>query len=185
MHHLRASAVAAALLSLAVTATPASADVKNGRLIEVFHGINYIGVDGFPEGADVRVEVLRNGTLIGEATKRTDASGFFEINHVGGTDCFDTQTPDILPGDVVRTTVVDDLEDTDSTLVRDVVNDAPVVDRATGTITVTGHARVPGTTTPLDNVELRLNHPGGTWDASDADGRKDWRAAGVIAEDGS
>jgi hypothetical protein len=185
MHHLRAAAVAAALLSLAVTATPASADVKNGRLIEVFHGINYIGVDGFPAREDVRVQVLRGTTVIGEAVKRTDAGGFFEVNHVGGADCFDGKTPDILPGDVVRTTLVDDTDDTDSTLVRDVVHEAPVADPATGRITVAGHARVPGTTTPLDAVEVRLNHPGGDWDASDADGRKDWRTQAVIAQDGT
>jgi hypothetical protein len=185
MHHLRASALAATLLSLAVTASPASADVKSGRLIESFHGINYVGVDGFPANEDVLVEVVRGTTVIGHATKRTDRDGFFEINHVGGDDCFDTQTPDILPGDVVRTTVVDDPEDTDSMLVRDVVNDAPVVDPATGDITVSGHARVPGTTTPLDAIEVRLNHPGGTWDANGADGRKDWRVQADIAADGS
>ena len=185
MQPLRASALAAALLALGATAAPASADVKSGRLIEAFHGINYIGVDGFPANEDVLVEVVRGTTVIGHTTKRTDRDGFFEVNHVGGSDCFDTQTPDILPGDVVRTTVVDDPQDKDSALVRDVVNEAPVVDAATGDITVSGHARVPGTATPLDAIEVRLNHPGGTWDASGANSRKDWRVQAAIAADGS
>jgi Chitobiase/beta-hexosaminidase C-terminal domain len=85
---------------------------------------------------------------------------------------------------VIRTTVVDDPTDTDSMTVKDVFRDEPVVDTTTNVITVTGWAREPGTTTPLDNIEIRLNHPGGTWDATGAGGRKDWRVAGDIAANG-
>jgi hypothetical protein len=165
--------------------TPAHAAVKSGRLIETFHGINYVGISGFPANVEVRTEVVRGSTVIGHATKRTDRTGFYELNHVGGADCFDTRTPDILPGDVIRTEVIGEPSDTDSMTVQDVFRSEPEVDVATGTIRVTGQARVAGTETPLDNIEVRLNHPGGTWEAPGAGGRMDWRVEGQIAADGS
>ena len=176
-------AVSAALVGAVAATAPAQAAVKSGRLIETFHGINYVGIAGFPPNKQVRTEIVRGATVIGHATKTTDGAGFYELNHVGGADCFDTATPDILPGDVIRTQVLDTPTDTDSMTVQDVFRNEVVVDA--GIIRVTGHVRAPGTTTPLDNVEVRLNHPGGTWDAPGAGGRRDWRVAGAIAADGS
>jgi hypothetical protein len=180
-----ALAVSAGLVAAMAAAAPAQAAVKSPRLIESFHGINYVGIHGFPANTDVLTEIVRGTTVIGHAKKRTDSTGFYELNHVGGGDCFDTPTPDILPGDVIQTQVLTNPTDTDSMTVQDIFRSEAVVDRTAGVIRVTGHVRVPGTTTPLDNVEVRLNHPGGTWDAPGANNRRDWRVAGQIAPNGS
>jgi len=193
MHALRRSIAATALVAAGIAAPAAQADVKPGRTIENFHGINFVAIDGYPGGEDVRIEVLRRGVVIGHATKRTDADGLIELNHTGDGDCFTTPTPDILPGDVIRTTLVDDPADTDFSVVRDVRREEPVVEyvgddpltpetEGEPVIRVAGHAREPGTTTALDNVEIRLNRAGGRWRVSD---RKDWRVNPEIGLDGS
>ena len=190
------TATAAVIAGLALTA-PAQSAVPNGRLIEVFHGIDFIGIDGYPDAPQL-VEVVRGGNVVGSVVV-TPVGGLAEINHTGAGDCFDGPTPDILPGDVVRVRPPDaPVGDADTSEVKDVfhggaqvvttVADDPVttdVDETVKVIRVEGHARQPGTTGPLDNVEIRLNHPGGTWGAADANGRKDWRVAATINPDGS
>ena len=167
---------------------PLPAGVDAPRSIEVFHGIEMVGLHNYPAKADVRVDVVRNGVVIGSTTHKTDANGLLEINHIGGGqfpagDCWDpAATPNIRPGDTVLSTIVSgDLSgEQDSTVVRDVYingweNSTTKVDTTNNTITISGHAK--GTTnapiTPgVDILELRLNANGFTWDG----GRKDLRA---------
>lgn len=118
----RASArlILLALLVSAFAAAPAEA-----RTIEAFIGSNLVNVQGHPPHTDVTVEVLRGGVVVGSRTMTTDADGFLEINHVGDADCFDPPaTPDVTPGDVIRTTTAgDDPGVTDQATLRDLAID--------------------------------------------------------------
>lgn len=202
---LLAASLCAAIIALPALAQPASAEdvVQEGRTIEAFIGTNLIGLDGYPANRSVKVEVVRNGVVVGSKTMTTDGTGFLEINHVGGADCFDPPaTPDIMPGDTIRTTTEGDAEGvTDRAVVRDVgigfEDPGIVVDENAGTITVSGHARalenaslVPGS----DVLELRLNKgnadnrwdvfPGGDQDRAN---RRDLRVdiGGQVGPDGN
>lgn len=161
-------ASAAALVLGAALANPSWSAVSPPRAIEVFHGSEFVGLAGYPATALVRVDVVRDGVVVGSAERRANNAGAIEINHGGGelNDCWGPKpniTPDILPGDTVRTTISDGpLAGTvDSTVVRDVsINtDSTTVDTLGDTITVTGHARgvdlVAG-----DALELRISADG-------------------------
>ena len=166
--------------------TEAREGVDSPRSIEVFHGIEFVGLVNYPARTDVRVDVLRDGVVIGSTTQKTDASGLMEINHLGGGlfpagDCWDPgNTPDIKPGDRVLSTILSNGEQ-DSTAVRDIMiyEDQTTVDTANNTITLKGHARSTadapiklGGTDP-DVLELRMNANGFTWQVNDL--RKDLR----------
>jgi hypothetical protein len=183
---------AAALAAAAALAVPAQGAVTNGQALEVFHGRDFVNIVGYDPSTPLQV-VVRNpaGEPIGFANVETDDQGNYELNHVGVdggiNDCFGgDSTPDIQPGDTVSVMVNGDAARVDSTVVQDVTADAPVVDAAAKTITVSGRARTPNGAA-LTNVEVRLNHPkpdqpgeSGVWDAPGAGGRKDWRRAGTI-----
>jgi hypothetical protein len=161
--------------------------VDSPRSIEVFHGIEFVGLVNYPARTDVRVDVLRDGVVIGSTTQKTDASGLMEINHLGGGlfpagDCWDPgNTPDIKPGDRVLSTILSNGEQ-DSTAVRDIMlyEDQTRVDTTNDTITLKGHARSTadapmnlGGINP-DVLELRMNANGFTWQVNNL--RKDLRA---------
>jgi hypothetical protein len=108
---------AAGLAASAVAALPASATINSmaaGHNITVFHNIDFVAVTGWAADASLTVTVERGGVQIGTATgaasdpEATGASGL-EVNHgpegapVAG-DCWEGQTPDIQPGDVVSVT---------------------------------------------------------------------------------
>ena len=182
------AALLAAILAAGVLAGVASAadQVQAGRTIEAFTGTNLLDLQGYPANADVTVEVIRSGVLVGRVSGTTDATGFVEFNHVGGGqvpagDCFQPNaTPDIRAGDVIRTSTAGDPAGVfDSAVVRDIgVNFATITTNTTNdTITISGHARsrpdavvVPGT----DVLELRLNK-GNTDNTWDSNGRRDLR----------
>lgn len=109
-----AAAAAAATLALAAPASamPTGAGVRAGHNISVFASIDFIGAFGYPVGAPMTVEVLRNGHRITSVTAPTHASpdgGALEVNHgpagvAQPGDCWEAFTPDIRAGDVVRIT---------------------------------------------------------------------------------
>ena len=163
---------------------PLPAGVDAPRSIEVFHGIEMVGLFNYPAKADVRVDVVRNGLVIGSTTHKTDATGLLEINHVGGGlfpagDCWDpAATPNIRPGDTVLSTILSSGEQ-DSAVVRDVYinnweDSTTKVDTTNNTITISGHARGANITPTEDVLELRLNANGFGWDVNGE--RKDLRA---------
>lgn len=126
--------------------TTANGAVAGGRSIEVFHGRDFVGLSGYPARTPVTVDVVRGGAVVGTVTRNTLADGSLEINHLGDTDCWAPPvTPDIMPGDQVRSTFTNATGATveDFTAVRDVYVDTEniVFDAAGGTITVQGHAR--------------------------------------------
>lgn len=167
-----ASLVSMTALSLSVM--PADAAVSGGRSIEVFTGSNLLSLTSYPADTDVRVEVLRQGFVIGSAVKQTDASGQIEMNHSGVTDCFDgPSSPDIGPGDTIRTTIVSSGV-RDTSVVRGVRVDN--IQYGATTITVSGHVTLAGASKVVPNadvLELRINLPqGSTWASN---GRRDNR----------
>ncbi|QIN81385.1 hypothetical protein GBA63_01150 [Rubrobacter tropicus] len=182
------AALLAAVLAAGVLAGSASAadQVQAGRTIEAFTGTDLVDLQGYPANADVTVEVIRSGVLVGRVGGTTDDTGFVEFNHAGGGqvpagDCFQPNaTPDIRAGDVIRTRTAGDPAGVfDSAVARDIgVNFATITTNTTNnTITISGHVRsrpdavvVPGT----DVLELRLNkaNRNNNWDSN---GRRDLR----------
>jgi len=200
---LAASLLTAALVVPAVVVPASAADsVKRGRTIEAFIGTNLVDVQGYPAGKAIKVTVLRNGEVVGTADGRTGTRGanrgFAEFNHTGGGpfprgDCFNRpNTPDIVPGDVIRTKVQGEAG-TDRAVVRDIFLDteATQVDEAANTITVSGHVRdLPNgvINEAADILEIRLNANGFTWESGDRPGRRDLREqlpAAQIQADGT
>lgn len=187
MKRLALASMAATIISLpmmtqASAQTAAPDNVQSGRTIEAFLGSDLANVQGYPANTEVKMEVVRNGVVVGSKTATTDGDGFLEINHVGGADCWDEPaTPDIMGGDVIRTTTAGDPEGVvDHATVRDVdinfdAEDGMVTDPAAGTITIKGHARSLENA-PIeagDALELRLNK--GSTDLWDSNNRKDLR----------
>jgi hypothetical protein len=170
--------VSTAIAALSLSAVPVEAAVTGGQSIEVFTGSNLISLTGYPATTDVRVEVLRQGFVIGSATKTTDAAGVIEMNHIGAeaNDCFDPpSSPDVGPGDTIRTTVLPAGTNVDTSVVRGVFIDDIVFGATTitvsGRVSLTGPARVvPG----ADVLELRINKDT-PWDVNDRPGRRDRR----------
>jgi Ca2+-binding RTX toxin-like protein len=193
MKKILAIGATALLASVALSASSWAA-VKDGRSIEVFHGIEYVGLVNYPAQHDVKVEVLRGAkdVVIGSVNVKTDDDGFAEINHVGGgpwanygeTDCWDEPaTPDIRPGDVIRTSLAANPNDVDTAAVRDIFIDQDKTQVVGNTIEMYGHVRsLPNA--PIDPaadiLELRLNAGGFTWQANN--NRRDLRED-VVAQD--
>lgn len=184
---------AAAVVAAAAFAGPAQGAVTNGEALEVFHGRDFVNIVGYDPHTPLQVVVRDSaGMPVGFADVVTDEDGNYELNHIGVegaiNDCFQGGvTPDIIPGDTVEVTVNGDPSRVDTTLVRNVQYPDPAfaVDSVAKTITVTGFARTPAGD-PLDNLEVRLNHPKpGVWDARGAGGRKDWRKQGAIDAQGN
>ncbi len=188
---LAASALSALLAIPALTGSPASAAVEGPQTIEAFLGSDLVGLYGYPAGEQVKLEVIRNGVVVGTATKTADATGFIEINHGGAAagDCFDGPvTPDIMAGDTLQTTVLTGASagEVDSEVARDVgINFQTIrTDTTANTITISGHARTLAEA-PInagDVLELRLNkgNRDNTWETGpgldqDREGRRDLR----------
>jgi hypothetical protein len=179
---LRRGAIAATLATmtaLSLSSIPADAAVTGGESIEVFTGSNLISLTGYPAGQDVRVEVLRQGIVIGSAVKTTDGAGVIEMNHIGAeaNDCFDGPTsPDVMPGDTIRTTVVSNPTNRDTSVVRGVWIDD--IQYGATTITVSGRVTLgngPSAVQPgADVLELRINKDS-PWDVNDRPNRRDRR----------
>ncbi len=153
------------LLSMLVSpmARPAQAQVATGdRSVEVFYERDMVLITGYEPNANVKIDVLRNDALVGSVTGTVGADGTLEINHTGASagDCWGPSlldpdapnvTPDIKPGDNVRTTILSGADNgaVNSTIVRDIALDfdALVADEGDpeidgdGTVTVKGHVR--------------------------------------------
>src|SRR5881409_3987299 len=78
----RGGPLIAGVLAGAALAAPAGAEVGPGRSLELDQSIELGIVDGYPNGRDVRIDVLRGATLI--ATKTVPGGGAVDINHIGG-----------------------------------------------------------------------------------------------------
>ncbi len=149
--------------------TPTSATlgpngVTPGHNITVFHNIDMVATTGWTLGEQLAVEVVRNGVTIGTTSgPAVDILGEagLEVNHgPEGTpapgDCWSGVTPDILPGDTVRVTGANDVDDV---VVDDITFSGPAFEDLNGDVVVAGVAKfADGTPMPistLDSAEFR------------------------------
>ena len=81
---------------------PADAAVNDPHTVFVLKNDSIVEVEGLADGENVRVEVRRDGVLVGSSEgPAANPGGTFMINH---DFCWDNFTPEILPGDVVTVT---------------------------------------------------------------------------------
>jgi hypothetical protein len=186
--------IAAALAASLAVEAPALAAISSPpafpREVTVFPERDFVVVDLWPANQPVRVEVLRNGVVIGTATATTGADGLAEINHPGGF-CWTGFTPDILPGDSVRALELDGAgalmldgagqpigDMTQSSLIT-----AQPAAQVGSQVVIHGTARTPaGGQLPLGSMEQRIVNPA----LVGLVGRRDIRAPGngTLAYDG-
>lgn len=152
------------------------------RSILVFPVRDYVMVTGIPAGTSTIVEVVRNGVVVGHtdfAASQDDPAttgfdGIIEINHaatvwptIGWSQT--SGTPDIRPGDIVRTRVYDDATQllakdkngryiSDQTMVEDLVLTQRATQTAADTVVVKGYGRSArsGGRLGIGSVEVRL-----------------------------
>jgi hypothetical protein len=156
--HNRAGRSAALLATTAAAAlgvtAPAWGVVRPLHQIISFPSRDFVSATGYTN--PVTVEVRRNGHLIGISDRITpDATqgGLVEVNHPGGG-CWQSSTPDILPGDAVR---ILDGAAVDETITANVTATAASGNVAAGTVTVTGTAQTAtGGQIPLAELEQRI-----------------------------
>lgn len=182
------------------------------RNVGVFPVRDMVSITGYEAQDNVVVQVIRNGTVVGEtlpiapqddpATPLFD--GIVEVNHVGGA-CWSGDTPDIKPGDLVRAYSVvvgpngtlvpaglrNGVRVADQTPVQDIVITQNATQTAPGTIVVKGYGRdvrVPGGRLDIGAIEVRIVSIGGAF--FDKSTKRDLRAdangalQGRVAYDG-
>ncbi|TRW43791.1 fibronectin type III domain-containing protein [Georgenia yuyongxinii] len=103
---------AAGLILAGATAVMAANPPAGPGNIEIFPDRDMVAIDGYSAqaGQSAVFEVRRGGNLIGVARGVVDGTGFYEINHPGGS-CWDVVTPDIRGGDLVTVTFEDGVSD--------------------------------------------------------------------------
>jgi hypothetical protein len=163
--------------------------------ILVFPQRDFVSSSGFLASDLVTVEVFHPGSTTA-ASKATnvvpqddpatpDFDGIVEVNHPGGA-CWEGVTPDIRPGDRVRTTARDsfgNIRAIDETTVRNVVAKRPV-QTAFDTVVIHGTAVSADGVTPIDIAQLEQRLVANR-DAFDLNGRRTLRATSVAgANDG-
>ena len=193
------SAAGAALLAasgslLQAQVTPVNNPPAPPRSILVFPQRDFVSSSGFEVTDRVTVEVLHPGSntpasaardVIPQDDQTTPGfDGIVEVNHPGGA-CWETITPDIRPGDRVRTTrrnAAGTVLGIDETTVANVVAKRPV-QAAFDTVVIHGTAQnADGTPIDITQLEQRLVAPR---DAFDLNGRRTLRATSVAgANDG-
>ena len=152
------------------------------RSILVFPVRDYVMITGIPAGTSTIVEVVRNGVVVGHtdpAAPQDDPAtagfdGIIEINHaatvwatIGWSQTMGT--PDIRPGDIVRTRVYDDVLErlavdkngryvSDQTMVEDLVLTQRATQTAADTVVVKGYGRSArnGGRLGIGSMEVRL-----------------------------
>ena len=188
------AALAAALGSFVhAQAVPVNNPPHAPTSILVFPQRDFVSTSGFLAGDLVTVEVFHaNGALASAASTvipqddpaTPEFDGIVEVNHPGGA-CWATVTPDIRPGDRVRTTARDAATNVvravDETTVANVVTRQPV-SPAPGVVQIHGTAQDgSGAPIAIAQLEHRLVAPR---DAFDLNGRRTLRAT-AAANDGA
>ena len=178
----------------------------DGISVIAFPQRDFVSASGYDVDDQVVVRVIHDQTIYPGATGSTTGlitpqadpadppgtfSGIVEVNHPGGA-CWNTQTPDIRPGDRVQIEVManvskpDRVGRIDETTVANITAKRPV-QTGPGTIVVHGNATdsntaVPGNPLPIALLEHRLVAPGSTFDLN---GRRTLRATSVAGSDGT
>jgi len=147
-----------------------------------FPARDFISATGYTPGATYIFALIRGGQTYVSAAFAADSTGLIEVNHPGGT-CWNVNTPDMRPGDVIR--ITDGNGIADQTTVANVTAQRPLATNA-NTIVVHGTAvGLDGKPLPIEQVESRLV---ANRDLFDANGRRVLRAGtagadGVLAYD--
>jgi hypothetical protein len=151
----RAAVAAGAMVAVVMPAVSSDAAVGGNRSIEVTTTSDLVILDGYPAGAKVKITAHRGGVVVGSAIKRVKPDGSIEMNHTGGTDCWESaRTPNLRPGDRIRTKIIG-TRIIDSMIVRGLFIDT--VDRGASSVTVSGHVNLKGATgVPTGPLELRV-----------------------------
>jgi hypothetical protein len=191
------SAASALLVALGTLLHAQAPSVNNPpaapRSILVFPQRDFVSSSGFEAGDLVTVEVFhpssatpasRAANVVPQDDPATPGfDGIVEVNHPGGA-CWATVTPDIRPGDRVRTTrrtALGAMLGIDETTVANVVAHRPV-QTAFDTVVIHGTAQnANGTPIDITQLEQRLVAPR---DAFDLNGRRTLRASSVPGADG-
>ncbi len=142
-------AVAAAGLGL-----PAEGAVRDPHTVFVLKNDSIVEVDGLTDGENIRVEVRRNGVVVGSSQGRAaNPGGTYMVNH---DFCWDHFTPQIQPGDTVTVTTA---RGVDTVPVGDIhVTEGPVVTGDSFTIRGTVN-QTPRPPVGELQVEARTNDP--------------------------
>lgn len=148
-------------LSVAALAVPAIAMAVVNEPPVLPHAIisfpqrDFISGSGFGPGQHITYNIIRNGVTIATSDPVVaDATGLAEVNHPGGG-CWLTTTPDVLPGDQVRSTVQETGVQDQTTTAN--VTAARPTNPSAGTIVVRGTATaIAGGQIPIAQIEQRL-----------------------------
>lgn len=169
-----------AMVAIAMPVLSSDAAVGRPRSIEVTTTTDLVILEGFPENRRVKIEAIRAGKVIAFATKRTQPGGSIELNHGGGSDCWESRrTPNLGPRDKIRTTILSNGV-RDTMYVRGVWLDT--VDPGVDSLTASGRLRLgdgPTAVNPAtDILELRVRTDAGDFrenlDPNDVDAEGNW-----------
>ncbi len=148
-----------------------------------FPSRDFISATGFTPGSSYTFALFRgNGSTFVSGQATAQADGTVEVNHPGGT-CWNVNTPNIKPGDVIR--ITDDVTGVaDQTTVANVTAGRPIAANAT-TVVIHGTAQdANGQPLPIGQIEQRLI---ANRDAFELNGRRTLRAGaaadGVLTYD--
>ena len=121
------------------TAVTANDPPAGGRSITAFPARDFVEASGYTGPVTVQVwrQVAGSWQQVGTADAAPDAAGLVEVNHAG-PGCWDTVTPDLRAGDLVR--VIDQAGVADQTVTQDLTVQRPV-QTSPGTVVVRGTAR--------------------------------------------
>jgi len=166
---LRVAVAAGAAMAVTLPVLSTDAAVGGRRSIEVTTTSDMVILEGYPTGAKVKIMAFRKGVMVGSAIKRVQPGGSIELNHGGGTDCWESaKTPDLRPGYRIRTRILG-TKIIDNSIVRGVFIDE--VTRNDSSVTVSGHVNMTGRTAANTGIlELRVR-------AGDDDLRQNVRGA--------
>jgi hypothetical protein len=145
-----------------------------------FPARDFLSTSGYAPNTKYSFALLRNNKVFAtSSTATSDATGVVEVNHPGGA-CWNTVTPNVQPGDVVRIVGPDGVAD--QTTVAGITSERPIVtaiDAVTGGGTVEVHGTAndgTGKQIPVDQIEQRLV---ANRDLFDINGRRTVRAGGA------
>ncbi|HEX8180902.1 MAG TPA: chitobiase/beta-hexosaminidase C-terminal domain-containing protein [Pyrinomonadaceae bacterium] len=161
------------------------------HIVGAFPERDFVSAEGYTPGQLVTINVLRklttnvvnaDGTTTAQVSFVTvgaaqnvpaNSSGIVEVNHIGGA-CWEGQTPDIRPGDIVRATTATGIAD--QTTVANVISSGPIQIN-TNTVVLHGSA-VDAAGNPLPIAQLDTRLVGSSSDPFDLSARRDLRAPG-------
>ena len=154
------STTVAAMGLAAALAAPAGAVVNGSHVVAVIPQSSTLELTGYPPGAHLTVQAVRDGVVIGNATTDALPDGTGGVNPVS---CWIGTTPQLLPGDTV--TVDTPGQPQDSMVVQNITA-TTMEQAANGDILVHGVAIAPGggpddAATFAASVQARISRPAG------------------------